>query len=92
MGRNRRLKLKLSPFFPGVHRPLVLRPSAAGLTTDSVTSASLTSRVSVRVGGERKKEEKGKTKEKRGKMSRIFEKKKQKKNKSTNWPLAIFKT
>ena len=66
----------------------------AELTTDSVTSGIADKQSNVRVGGERKKEEKGETKEKREKMSRILEKNnpKKKKNKSPNWTLAIFKT
>ena len=73
-----------------MHRSLVLRPSTAELTTDSVLSGIPYKQSSVSVGGERKKEEKGETKEKREKMSRIFEKKTAKKL-SPNWPLAIFK-
>ena len=50
-------------------------PYSAGLTTDSVTSCITDKQSSVREGGERKKEEKGETKGKMDKMSRIFEKK-----------------
>ena len=59
-----------------MHRPLVLRPSAAGLPTDSVTSFIADKQSSVRVEGERKKEEKG---EKKENMSRVFGKKTEKK-------------
>ena len=77
-----------------MHRPLVLRPSAAGITTDSVTFCIADKQSSMRVGAERKKKENGKKKEKREKMSRIFEKKHEKNNnnKSINWPLPIFKS
>ena len=44
--------------------------------TDSVTSCIDDKQACVREGEERKKEEKGETKEKREKMIRIFEKKK----------------
>ena len=67
-----------------MHRPLVQRPSTAGLTTHSETSGIPDKQSSVSVGGEQKKEEKGRNEGKEGKMSRIFEKKQQQKNKSAN--------
>ena len=59
-----------------MHRPLVQRPSTAGLTTHSETSGIPDKQSSVSVGGERKKEEKGRNEEKEGKNEKDFRKKK----------------
>ena len=66
-----------------MHRPLVLRPSTAGLTTHRVTSGIPDRQSSVGVGGGQKKEEKGRNEGKEGKNEKDFRKKKKQKKQTS---------